>query len=63
MAILLPVTEAYAARAGLPLRSLLMPLSFAIFLGGNNSIIASRYPQTRDRPTARGRGPCLCVSR
>eukprot|EP00667_Euglena_gracilis_P005299 EG_transcript_5335 len=41
MAILLPVTEAYAARAGLPLRSLLMPLSFAIFLGGNNSIIGS----------------------
>ena len=41
MAILLPVTEAYAARAGYPLRSLLMPLSFAIFLGGNNSLIGS----------------------
>ena len=41
MAILLPVTEAYAARAGYPLRSLLMPLSFAIFLGANNSLIGS----------------------
>lgn len=41
MAILLPVTEAYCARAGLPLRSMLMPLNFAVFLGANNSLIGS----------------------
>jgi|EP00670_Eutreptiella_braarudii_P005498 di/tricarboxylate transporter len=53
MAILLPVTEAYAARAGLPLRSLLMPLSFAIFLGSNNTLIGSSSNLTTMAVTAK----------
>ena len=40
LAILLPVTESYCARASLPLRSMLMPLTFSIYFGANNSLIA-----------------------
>uniref|UniRef100_A0A7S1IC00 Citrate transporter-like domain-containing protein n=1 Tax=Eutreptiella gymnastica TaxID=73025 RepID=A0A7S1IC00_9EUGL len=41
MAMMLPLVEAWANRNNLPLRLLLMPCAYAIFLGAMNTVVAS----------------------